>query len=158
MPGGNVLSLEIVSLRARTIGESIHEKARSVLAKANPYVEFLIEQFEPLGEIRAKAMFGGHGLYCDEVFFALVAGGALFLKADDVNRPEFEAKGLKPFRPYEDRPDVMQYYEAPAEMFEDPLELKRWAGGAVAAGIRARAQTKKKRTKPLTGGARRRRS
>jgi DNA transformation protein len=114
-----------------------------------------MEQFEPLGEIRARAMFGGHGLYCDEVFFALVASGALFLKADEVNRPEFEAQGLKPFRPFEDKSGVMQYYEAPAEMFEDPLELKRWAGGAIAAGVRqAHAKNKKK---PSTGGARRRR-
>jgi DNA transformation protein and related proteins len=115
------------------------------LTKANPYVEFLLEQFEPLGEIRAKSMFGGHGLYCDEVFFALVANGAVFLKADEVNRPEFEAAGLKAFRPWEDKPDVMQYYEAPPEMFEDPEELKKWAGGAIAAGVRAQIKRKPKK-------------
>ena len=48
-----------------------------------------------------------------------MASGAVFLKADDVNRPDFETQGLKPFRPFEAKPDVMQYYEAPAEMFED---------------------------------------
>jgi DNA transformation protein len=110
--------------------------------KSNPYVEFLLEQFEPLGEIRVKAMFGGYGLYCDEVFFALVAHNAVFLKADDVNRPQFEAARLKAFRPYEDRPDTMQYYEAPAEMFEDPEALKLWVGGAIAAGVRAQAKKK----------------
>jgi DNA transformation protein len=128
------------------------------LAKANPYIEFLMEQFEPLGEIRARAMFGGHGLYCDEVFFALVASGALFLKADEVNRPDFEAQGLKPFRPFEDKAGVMKYYEAPAEMFEDPLELKRWAGGAIAAGVRALSPQSKMKKKPSTAGVRRRRS
>jgi DNA transformation protein and related proteins len=113
--------------------------------KSNPYVEFLLEQFEPLGEIRVKAMFGGYGLYCDEVFFALVANNAVFLKADDVNRPQFEAAGLKAFRPYEDRPDTMQYYQAPAEMFEDPEALKGWVGGAIAAGVRAQAKKKPKK-------------
>jgi DNA transformation protein len=113
--------------------------------KTNPYIEFLVEQFEPLGEIRVKAMFGGYGLYCDEVFFALVANNALFLKADDVNRPQFEAAGLKAFRPYQDRTDVMQYYEAPAEMFEDPEVLKQWVGGAIAAGGRAKIKKKPKK-------------
>jgi DNA transformation protein len=114
--------------------------------KSNPYIEFLQEQFEPLGEIRAKSMFGGHGLYCDEVFFALVANGEVFLKADDVNRPDFEASGLQPFRPFEG-PSVMQYYQAPAEMFEDSEVLKKWAGGAISAGRRAR---NKKRTTKIT--------
>jgi DNA transformation protein and related proteins len=115
------------------------------MAKANPYIDFLLEQFEPLGEIRAKAMFGGHGLYCNEVFFALVASGNVFLKVDDVNRPRFEAQGLKAFRPYEDRPETMQYYEAPPEMFEDPDVLKLWVGGAIAAGVRAQIKKKPKK-------------
>lgn len=103
-----------------------------------------MEQLEAVGEITARPMFGGHGLYCDGVFFALVANSALFLKADDNNRPEFEAHGLKPFRPFENKEGVMQYYEAPAEMFEDPELLKQWAGGAVAAGVRAQAKKKRK--------------
>jgi DNA transformation protein and related proteins len=90
-------------------------------------------------------MFGGYGLYCNEVFFALVANNAVFLKADDVNRPQFVAMGLKAFRPYEDRPETMQYYEAPAEMFEDPEVLRLWAGGAIAAGVRAQAKKRPKK-------------
>lgn len=37
------------------------------------YIEFLKEWLAPLGEISARAMFGGHCLYCDGVVFALVA-------------------------------------------------------------------------------------
>jgi DNA transformation protein len=117
------------------------------MAKPNPYIEFLREQFEPLGEIRARPLFGGYGFYCDEVFFALAANNALFLKVDDENRPLFEAQGLKPFRPWEDKPDTIQYYEAPAEIFEDADALKRWAGGAVAAARRAQAKKKPKAKK-----------
>jgi len=113
--------------------------------KPSPYIDFLIEHFEPIGEVTARAMFGGHGLYCDGIFFALVANNAVFLKADDVNRPDFETLGLKPFRPFEDQLVVMQYYEAPAEMFEDADALKHWAGGAVAAGIRAQGKKKPKK-------------
>jgi DNA transformation protein len=108
----------------------------------NPYLEFLYEQMAPLGDISSRAMFGGHCLYCDGIVFALVGGGALFLKVDDVNRPEFEARGLMAFKPFDDQDVTMSYYEAPPEIFEDPDAMKNWCGGAVEAG--RRAQLKKK--------------
>lgn len=111
----------------------------------NTYLEFLLEQLAPLGEISSRAMFGGHCLYCDGVVFALVANNALFLKADDVNRGGFEARGLRAFRPFEDQDAVMSYYEAPPEIFEDSDAMRDWCGGAVAAGRRAQARKKAKK-------------
>jgi DNA transformation protein and related proteins len=112
------------------------------LAKPNPYIDFLLEALHPLGTITARAMFGGHGFYCNGTFFAIVASNALYLKADDETRPEFERLGLLPFRPFPDKTEVMQYYQAPPEIFEDTDALHHWAGGAVKAGLRA--QTKRK--------------
>ena len=103
----------------------------------NPYVEFLIEQFEPLGDITARAMFGGHCLYCDGAVFAIVAGNAVYLKADDANRDKFIARGLLPFKPFEDREGTMSYFQAPPEVFEDTDAMKEWVGGSVSAGRRA---------------------
>ena len=115
--------------------------------KPNPYLDYLLEQFAPLGIIHARAMFGGHCLYANGVTFALVAGHELYLKADLLNRPDFEARGLTPFRPFPDQDLVMQYYAAPPELFESLEGLRQWAGGAIAAGKRAAAK-KKKRAKP----------
>ncbi|MBY0503146.1 MAG: TfoX/Sxy family protein [Bryobacteraceae bacterium] len=113
------------------------------MAKPNPYLEYLLEHFAPLGQIHSRAMFGGHCLYCNGITFALVAGQAVYLKADDVNRPQFEARGLAPFRPFPDSDMVMKYYEAPAEMFESLEGLREWAGAAVAAGERAKQPKRK---------------
>jgi DNA transformation protein len=77
--------------------------------------------------------------------FALVANNALYLKADDHNRPAFEARGLEAFHPFEDADAVMQYYEAPPELFEDRKALLEWGGGAVAAGLRARDKKKSRK-------------
>jgi DNA transformation protein len=104
------------------------------------YLDFLIEQFAVMGHITTRAMFGGHTLYCDAVPFALVANNAVFLKADDHNRPTFLDRGLQAFQPFPDKPGVMQYYETPPEIFEDPEAMKRWAGAAIAAGRRAHAK------------------
>lgn len=114
--------------------------------KSNPYLEFLVEQMSPLGEITSRSMFGGYCLYCDGTVFALVANQALFLKADDENRGAFDARGLKAFRPFEG-PETMSYYEAPPEIFEDSDAMKHWCGGAVEAGRRAQAKKKPKVTK-----------
>lgn len=108
-----------------------------VMRARNPYVEFLIEQFAPLGEISSRAMFGGYCLYCGGTVFALVAGNALYLKADEENREKFVARGLLRFKPYEDRDDSMSYYQAPPEVFEDLDAMTDWVGGSVRAGRRA---------------------
>ena len=118
----------------------------------NSYVDFVCEQLAPLGRIRVRAMFGGYGLYCDDLFFALIADNVLYLKVDEVNRPEFEALGLQPFKPFEDKPETMNYFPAPADMFESSEGLHRWAGGALACARRAAA------AKGNRGGAKRVRS
>ncbi len=67
------------------------------MAKRSEFVEYLLDELAPLGHLRAKAMFGGFGLYCDDLFFALVADEILYLKVDDLNRPRFMAEQLTPF-------------------------------------------------------------
>ena len=42
-------------------------------------------------------MFGGHGLVVDSHFVALILGDVLYLKADALTRPAFEAAGCRPF-------------------------------------------------------------
>ena len=38
-------------------------------------------------------MFGGVGLYHADLFFGIIARDVLYLKVDDVNRPDYEAAG-----------------------------------------------------------------
>ena len=44
-------------------------------------------------------MFGGVGLYCDGVFFGLIALDVLYLKVDATTRSDYESAGSLPFRP-----------------------------------------------------------
>ena len=103
------------------------------------YIEFLREWLAPLGEITVRAMFGGHCLYCDGVVFALVGKQEIFLKADALNRPAFEAIGSQPFQPFADKPEVMQYYPPPPAFFDNSDVMREWGRAAVEAGRRARA-------------------
>ena len=119
-------------------------KLRAMRSDAK-YVEFVVDALRPLGKITSRSMFGGHAVYCDGLVFAFIADGALFLKADDRNRPDFEARGLKRFQPFPDKPAVMlSYFEAPPEFFEAREDLLRWGRGSVEAGRTAKKSLRKK--------------
>jgi DNA transformation protein and related proteins len=88
---------------------------------------FVLEQLAGLESLRARAMFGGVGLYAGDVFFGLIAADTLYLKVGDDNRGQYEAKGMTAFQPYPDKPMTMPYYQVPASVLEDRAELARWA-------------------------------
>jgi DNA transformation protein len=77
-------------------------------------------------------MFGGVGLYSGELFFALIADDTVYFKVDASTRPDFEARGMGPFRPFGDTGGTMQYYQLPEDVLEDPEALRPWAEKALA--------------------------
>jgi len=88
---------------------------------------FVPDQLADLESVRARAMFGGVGLYAGEVFFGLVAADALYLKVDDSNRDQNNTEGMTVFQPYPGKPRMMSYYQVPARVLEDRRELTAWA-------------------------------
>ena len=98
-----------------------------------------------LGLVTSRKMFGGAGLYCDDLFFGLIARDQLYLKVDDQTRGAFEQEGGVPFRPYPDKPSTMQYYSVPVDVLESAPELVEWAKRAVGAARRAQTAKLKKR-------------
>lgn len=110
------------------------------------FVDYCIDLFAPLGRIDSRYMFGGWCLYCNGTVFALIADGAIYLKGDANNIPQFEARGCKPFQPFPDKPGTMKYFQAPPEIFEDPDACQRWATGAINAGSRPYTARKSRQT------------
>jgi DNA transformation protein and related proteins len=109
------------------------------------YKAFVIEQLSAAGPVTARSMFGGVGLYCHGLFFALIDDDTLYLKVDDATRPEFERLGSQPFRPFGDDSHVMQYYELPADVLEDRAAVRPWVDRALDA---ARRKASGKRRRP----------
>lgn len=104
---------------------------------------FILEQLgRATSGIRARSMFGGVGVYANDLFFALLDDDTLYFKVDDMTRPQFAHRGMGPFRPYGEGGEVMQYYEVPAEVLEDPDELRVWVDAAVAVARRAKGRRK----------------
>ena len=119
------------------------------MAVSSSFLAYVVEQLTGLGRVRSKRMFGGVGLYCDELFFGLLDDDVLYLKVDDSNRDDFTGRGMKAFQPFRDKPEYsMSYYQVPAETIEDAEDLVRWARKAV--HVAAVAPAKSSRGKPRT--------
>lgn len=59
------------------------------MAVSDEFIEYVIDQLAAWGEVSARRMFGGAGLYCDGMMFGLIADDVAYLKADDSNREDF---------------------------------------------------------------------
>ena len=113
-------------------------------------VQEALELLEPLGPVQARAMFGGWGLYHGGLMFGLYAQHQLYLKTDELSRPEFAAAGSEPFMydPGKGRePVAMSYWTTPPDASDDAHALLPWARRAVEASRRAAAKKKPSKSK-----------
>ncbi|WP_282606516.1 TfoX/Sxy family protein [Pelagibius sp. Alg239-R121] len=119
------------------------------MAKPRPaIVDHSLDLLLPLGPVKARAMFGGYGLYLEDLMFALIAFDTLYFKADSQSEEQFSAAGGEPFT-YEgkSKPIQMSYWTVPDEAMEDPESLLPWAERAVSAARRSKPVKKRKRSK-----------
>ena len=109
------------------------------------FKEFVLDQLHALPELRAKAMFGAHGLYAGDHFFGILDEGRLFFKTDASSQKEFVERGMGPFT-YEMKGKVMKlgYHEVPPDVLENAPELTAWARRA----IQIAASSKKAKKRP----------
>ncbi len=109
---------------------------------SDEFVDYVIDQLAAWGQVSARKMFGGAGLYCDGAMFGLIADDVAYLKVDDSNREDFVRAGSSAFNPYPEKAKsvVMSYYEIPVDVLEDRELLGKWAERALAV-----ARNKKKK-------------
>ena len=106
----------------------------------NSFVAHVIDMLRPLGEVSARAMFGGWGIYCNAQIFGLIVDEQLYLKGDGQTKAEYEAAEMAPFV-YDNAKSgkrvAMSYFAATAEAMDDPRALLQWAKKALAAAERS---------------------
>ena len=113
------------------------------MAVSAEYLEYVRDQLGRLGAISVRQMFGGAGVYCDGLFFAIVVDDVLYFKVDATNQTDYEAAGSGPFVYESDGKSVtMGYWEVPADVLESRDEIEAWARKAM--GVALRAKKKKK--------------
>ncbi len=104
------------------------------------FVSHCMELLQALGSVRSKRMFGGWGLYVDDIIVGIIAFERLYLKVNEDTRPAFEAEGCEPFVYDAKNGSVaMSYWTAPADALDSPALMLPWARRALQAALAARA-------------------
>jgi len=108
---------------------------------SDDFVDYVMELFGPFGTATARRMFGGHGVYLDGLMFAIVSRDMLYLKADEMNRIEFEQAGCEIFGyARKGKRATLNFFRAPEDAMESPELMLPWARSAYAAALRANAK------------------
>jgi len=112
------------------------------------FASYCAELLASAGEVRTQRMFGGWGLYIDDLFVAIIAGDTLYLKVDEQTRSQFEAAGGHRFE-YSARgkQNALGFWTVPAEAMDSPHLMRPWARLAMQAALGARAAARP-RAKP----------
>ena len=109
------------------------------------FKEFVLDQLSALSDLRAKAMFGAHGLYAGEKFFGILDEGRLFFKTDATSQTDYTSRGMGPFS-YEmkGKTMTMAYHEVPPDVLENAPELTSWARRAIQVAANSKKSAKPK--------------
>lgn len=117
-------------------------------ADTDPTVQRALALLSFLGPVRARAMFGGYGLYLDDVMFALIAWNRLYFRVDETTKTRWASEGAEPFvYAGKGSPVEMPYWTAPPHADEDPQALAPWAELALQAARRAKAAKPPRKTR-----------
>ncbi len=83
------------------------------MATSKETVAHILDSLAPL-PVRARAMFGEYGLYCDEKFVALICNETLYIKPTQIAAEFLTDDHLAP--PYDGAKD---HYAVPADRLDD---------------------------------------
>lgn len=119
-------------------------------------MSYLLDLMQPVGPVHARPMFGGYGLYRDDLMFGLVSNDTLYLKADAETVADFKGLGLEAFS-YRRRGRLcsLSYYRAPEGALESSEEMGVWVRKGYGAALRSAAEQRKSRRPRPAGGKKR---
>jgi DNA transformation protein len=60
------------------------------LTTSAEYTEYVLELLEPIGPVRTGRFFGGVGISCGSVQFAMNMGNSLYFAVDEDSRKQYE--------------------------------------------------------------------
>ena len=114
-------------------------------------IDWVAEALGPLGTLSHRRMMGGVTLYLNGTVFAIVAGDALWFKADKLNDALWDEAGCERFTYAfaNGFSGSLNYRRAPDEVHDDAEAMRHWAALGLEAGRRAPPP---KRRKPKKSG------
>ena len=97
------------------------------------FQEFVEEQLDGIAGLRFRRMFGGHGIYANEIFFGILHGERLYFRTDEETRTRYVEAGMSWFVTPGAKKSVKAYYEVPTALIERAKDLRVWARESIRA-------------------------
>ena len=101
------------------------------MPKRDAFAEDIDDRLASLDGYRRRAMFGGYGLFQNKTFFGIVFRGRLYFRTTPATKSKYAAEGMGPLR-YDAEHTMWNYYEVPATILADEVNLLEWALEAIA--------------------------
>ena len=96
--------------------------------KDESYKEYILDLLDDWEGIYMKRMFGGWGLFHNDMILGLIFDNELYLKVDDSSKAEYKARGSRPFTYKRGGKEVaLSYWLVPEEVLEDRGVFLEWA-------------------------------
>ncbi|ADY30693.1 MULTISPECIES: TfoX/Sxy family protein [Cellulophaga] len=96
------------------------------MAVSDGFLKYVLDQLK-LDNITSKKMFGGVGLYCNELMFCLLYEDVVALKIDDTNIKKYIDAGETPIKVFKNRTPIPSYYTVPTSVLENKNVFTVWA-------------------------------
>lgn len=116
------------------------------MAASAAILDFARELFAGLGGVTTRRMFGGAGVYCDDVMFGLIDDEVIYVKVDAELKAELAAAGsvMWVYTRADGKWEDSAYWSLPETAMDDPEEACAWGRKSVAAAVALRKPKRKR--------------
>lgn len=92
------------------------------------FLHYALDLFNPLGRLTSKTLFGGNAILKNNITFAMVFDGSIYLKTDKNTVKKYLDLDSKPLSYKKNNKTIsLRYYEIPIEVLDDEDQLIQWA-------------------------------
>ena len=94
----------------------------------NEFLQYALDIFNPLGKLDTKILFGGNAILKNNITFAMVFDGSIYLKTNKDTVKKYLDLNSKPLSYKKNNKTInLRYYEIPVEIIDDEDQLIDWA-------------------------------
>ena len=91
------------------------------------YMNYIVDMLQSVGPVYSKKMFGGFGLYMDDIMFGIINKNSVYFKVDKTTEGLFIEEGCLPFTFKRNGKEFkMSYYEVPATALDSMDTMHKW--------------------------------
>jgi DNA transformation protein len=92
------------------------------------FLQYALDLFNPLGRLTSKTLFGGNAILKNNITFAMVFDGSIYLKTNKNTVKKYLDLDSKPLSYKKNNKTIsLRYYEIPIEVLDDEDQLIQWA-------------------------------